>query len=288
MLRPRSQPQSAHVLGYHAEGPFIASSRKGAHAPPFLLSAPNGLSSIEAVYDSAATQLSTPNSGIKLLTLAPDVDGVSAAIKELTKLPDVIVSIGHSDADVDLASQSVDEGARFITHLFNAMPQLHHRDPGVIGLLGNQPIRPFYGLIVDGVHVHPNAVRLAYEAHPKGCVLVTDAMPMMDPHLSDGVHDWRDGRRLLKQGPRLYLENTTTLAGSASTLDECVRNLKSFTNSGSFGYALACASYHPATLLRLSHKGNLRVGSDADIVRVDRHQGTVKATYVNGKCVYKM
>ncbi|TIA72550.1 hypothetical protein E3P91_01967 [Wallemia ichthyophaga] len=288
LLGPRSQANSAHILGYHAEGPFIAGSRKGAHAPPFLLTAPRGLRSIEGVYDSAATQLRTPDSGVKLLTLAPDVDGIAGAIAPLAQLPGVVVSIGHSDADVDLASKCVDDGARFITHLFNAMPQLHHRDPGVIGLLGNQPKRPFYGLIVDGVHVHPNAVRLAYDAHPSGCILVTDAMPLMDPHLGDGIHDWRDGRRLFKQGARLYLENTTTLAGSASTLDECVRNLKSFTNSRCFGGALACASYHPASLLQLTHKGNLDVGSDGDLVIVDRYTGKVKATYVKGESVYRL
>lgn len=240
------------------------------------------------MYDSVETRLSTPHTGIKLLTMAPDVDGIGSAIQQLSQLPDVIISIGHSDADVDLASKTVDDGARFITHLFNAMPQLHHRDPGVIGLLGNQPYRPFYGLIVDGVHVHPNAVRLAYDAHPQGCVLVTDAMPMMDPHLSDGLHDWRDGRRLFKQGPKLYLENTTTLAGSASTLDECVRNLKSFTNSSTFSNALACASYHPASLLKISTKGNLNLGSDADLVIVDKSTGIIKSTYVDGKCVYKL
>ncbi|TIC15416.1 Metallo-dependent hydrolase [Wallemia mellicola] len=286
LLGPRSSENSAHVLGYHAEGPFIAHSRKGAHAPPFLLTATNGVSSIESVYDSQTTKLETPNTGIKLLTMAPDVEGVAESIGALAALPDVVISIGHSDATVELAAKSVRDGARFITHLFNAMPQLHHRDPGVIGLLGNQVQRPFYGLIVDGVHVHPNAVRLAYDAHPDGCILVTDAMPLMDPHLEDGIHDWRDGRRLLKQGPRLYLENTKTLAGSASSLDECVRNMTEFTNSPSYAKALSCATYHPAQLLQLSNKGNLRVGSDADLVVINRTTGEVKSTFIKGKCVY--
>ena len=222
------------------------------------------------------------------------MEGVSESIKELSKLPDVTISVGHSDASVELATKAINDGSRFITHLFNAMPQLHHRDPGVIGLLGGKDTnvedkldRPFYGLIVDGVHVHPNAVRLAYDAHPNGCVLVTDAMPMMDPNLEDGIHCWRDGRNLEKIGPKLYLQNTKTLAGSASSLDQCVRNMKDFTSSLTYANALNCASNHPAQLLKLKSKGNLNLDSDADLVLIDRITGHVKGTWILGKQVYK-
>lgn len=116
------------------------------------------------------------------------------------------------------------------------MPQMHHRDPGVIGTLGAQvqSQRPYYGIIADGIHVHPNAVRLAYDCHPDGAVLVTDgqlasafermttlltsvhtaAMSLMDPRMPDGRHEWRDGRFIVKEGLKLRIDGTSTLAGA--------------------------------------------------------------------------
>lgn len=88
----------------------------------------------------------------------------------------------------------------------SAMPPIHHRDPGVIGLLGH-PLpssRPYFGLIVDGLHSHPNTVRIAYSAHKDGCVVVTDAQSPLDPKLEDGMHNWRPGVRFRKTGDAVY------------------------------------------------------------------------------------
>ncbi|KAG9076103.1 hypothetical protein FRC06_009701, partial [Ceratobasidium sp. 370] len=126
--------------------------------------------------------------------------------------------------------------------------------------------RPFYGIIVDGIHSHPNSVKLAYTAHPEGCILVTDAMSMLDPHLPDGVHEWRDGKRLVKNGDKLFIEGTDTLAGSVVTLPKCVRNFMAFT-SATLGQAIKCATYNPAKCLGIeARKGTLRAGADADLV----------------------
>jgi N-acetylglucosamine-6-phosphate deacetylase len=86
------------------------------------------------------------------------------------------------------------------------MPPIHHRDPGVIGLLG-EPVsssRPYFGLIVDGLHSHPNTVRIAYSAHKDGCIVVTDAQSPLDPALEDGIHDWRPGVVFRKKGDAVY------------------------------------------------------------------------------------
>ncbi|KII95644.1 carbohydrate esterase family 9 protein [Plicaturopsis crispa FD-325 SS-3] len=367
LLRPWASPErsAATLLGWHAEGPFLQMAKRGAHAPPFLVSAPKGFASVEDVYGAAnladAEDWLLNDVGVRIVTAAPEVEGVMDSVSELTKRG-VVFSIGHSIATTDIATAAVQNGARLITHLFNAMPQLHHRDPSIIGLLGASPHlsppspsitdlfaatrfpppsayprtlsggahgseafdeqetppqtpvlrahhrhggqnsptgrshlhldkgetadlsfeRPFYEMIVDGIHSHPNSVRLAYSAFPDGCILITDAMKILDPHLKDGVHEWRDGKRFVKEGDKLYLEGTDTLAGSVVTLDKCVRNFSRFTGC-SLGEAIKCATYNPAKCLGLEdRKGTLRAGADADLVVLSR-EGKVLSTWVRGR-----
>ncbi|EKM53589.1 carbohydrate esterase family 9 protein [Phanerochaete carnosa HHB-10118-sp] len=380
LLRPYSSPNSATMLGWHAEGPFIQMAKRGAHASEFLLKADEGLATFEKIYGAEnlvhqedwlmACEGQHDSLGVRIITAAPEIAGVRPAMEEATKRG-VVFSIGHSIASTDIATAAVMGGARLITHLFNAMPQLHHRDPCIIGLLGASPHlsflpptsptspvgptfqstgaalsrsdsstslakralqahgdggakatseafdelvtppqtpilapidtdlhlkkgettrlsfeRPFYELIVDGIHSHPNSVRLAYSAYPEGCILITDAMKILDPHLKDGVHEWRDGKRFVKEGDKLYLEGTDTLAGSAVTLDKCVRNFSRFTGC-SLGEAIKCATYNPAKCLGIEHrKGTLRPGADADLIVLDR-KGYVQSTWVGGKKVWK-
>ncbi|KAF8548988.1 carbohydrate esterase family 9 protein [Imleria badia] len=357
LLRPWSPPAAAHLLGWHVEGPFLQLAKRGAHAPPLIVSAPDGFSSFESTYGPESLvetedwlmggDIDQDTVGVRIITGAPEVEGVMEAISKASKRG-ICFNIGHSMCSTDVATAAVRNGARCITHLFNAMPQLHHRDPSIIGLLGASPYtssgpasdfvplpsspdkgsssgttqktpyvseafdeiqtppgtpvkrhtrqpstlgqtpfeRPFYEIIVDGIHSHPNSVRLAYSAHPDGCILITDAMRILDPHLKDGIHEWRDSRRLFKEGDKLYLEGTTTLAGSVVTLDKCVRNFVQFTGC-SLGEAIKCATLNPARCLGIENKkGSLRAGADADLVVLDR-QGKVLSTWVKGKKVWE-
>ncbi|QRV83840.1 carbohydrate esterase family 9 protein [Ceratobasidium sp. AG-Ba] len=358
LLSPRTAPHGANMLGWHAEGPFLQPAKRGAHTQSMLLSAPDGIATMEDVYSPAALQKHT--GGVRIITAAPELDGVLGAVGPLAERG-VVFSIGHSIAPTPTASAAVERGARLITHLFNAMPQLHHRDPSIIGLLGSskadrdgvvgvlkashatytagkttpgaagldalagkalykkistanlsnstplgrspvvgpvtgipvtsapstiEPLeRPYYGLIVDGIHSHPNSVKLAYTAHPDGCILVTDAMSMLDPNLPDGVHEWRDGKRLVKNGDKLFIEGTDTLAGSVVTLPKCIRNFMAFTSS-TLGEAIKCATYNPAKCLGIeARKGNSPCGADADLV-VMSIEGEVLSTWVAGKMVW--
>ncbi|KAI0036148.1 Metallo-dependent hydrolase [Vararia minispora EC-137] len=324
LLRPYSCLTGATLLGWHAEGPFIQMAKRGAHAPSFLRSAPSGFKSLDETYGASNLVhsedwlMNDSALGVRIITAAPEVDGVLDSVKELTDRG-IVFSIGHSIATTDIATNAVRKGARLITHLFNAMPQLHHRDPSIIGLLGASPhlasafhpiassdaphtitfVRPFYELIVDGIHLHPNSVRLAYNVHPEGCILITDAMKILDPHLKDGIHEWRDGKRFVKEGEKLYLEGTDTLAGRhvnsllaaqlptspVVTLDKCVRNFSRFTGC-SLGEAIKCATFNPAKCLGIENrKGTLRPGADADLVVLDR-TGHVVSTWVAGKQVW--
>ncbi|KAG6335488.1 hypothetical protein ID866_3595 [Astraeus odoratus] len=356
LLRPWSPPSAAHLLGWHVEGPFLQMDKRGAHSPSLIIPASGGYETFEAVYhpENLADEedwfmeddTNKEIVGARIITAAPEIEGVMEAIREVTK-KGVCFNIGHSTCSTATATAAIQNGARCITHLFNAMPQLHHRDPSIIGLLGSSPYvasgpsdlpfviepvgkgksptgsvsttpkkssspgpyaseafddsitppsprspvlastpsetpkshshtpstaattplstsphgegqsrrgqrmprtpfeRPFYELIVDGIHSHPNSVRLAYSAHPEGCILITDAMKILDPHLRDGIHEWRDGRRFHKDGDNLYLENTKTLAGSVVTMDKCVRNFARFTGC-SLGAAIKCATVNPA------------------------------------------
>ncbi|GJJ77052.1 N-acetylglucosamine-6-phosphate deacetylase [Entomortierella parvispora] len=180
-LKPRSGSAlaGASILGAHVEGPFINESRAGSHSLDALrTSAKNGLADIKDVYGLDEDSSSEIES-IKLFTCAPELEGVADCIPNLVKAG-ITVSIGHSTANISQAEKAVTNGATFIAHLFNAMPQFHHRDPGVIGLLGSRMDlpRPYYGLICDGMHVHPNSVKIAYDSHPEGVILCTAMSPL--------------------------------------------------------------------------------------------------------------
>lgn len=286
LLGPRSSPGSAHILGYHAEGPFLHPLRKGAHSETLLMTASgsNPIQTIEKLYGKEGLN----QEGVKMITMAPDVEGILDSIPNLAERG-VTVSIGHSDASLDVAIQAVENGARMITHLFNAMPPIHHRDPGVIGLLGSDDAkRPYFGLIVDGLHSHPNTVRIAYRAASERCVLVTDAQSILDPNLPDGVHDWRPGVKFYKEGYRVVIDGTDTLAGSCSPMPYLIRNLVSFTGTN-LPKALLTATFHPAQLLGgevARRKGQLKEDMDADLCIID-WEGEVVSTWVMGKEVWR-
>ncbi|KAF8978791.1 hypothetical protein BGZ46_006140 [Entomortierella lignicola] len=227
-LKPRagSPETGATILGAHVEGPFINKARHGAHELEVLhASAQNGYKDFKDVYGfegetpEAQKRLSDEDlNSVKIITCAPELDGVMGTIPDLVKAG-ITVSIGHSMANTLQAEKAVLNGATFITHLFNAMPQFHHRDPGVIGLLGSRldlP-RPYYGLICDGIHVHPNSIKIAYDSHPEGVILVTDAMSAMG--LLPGSYQLGN-MRVTKENDRVYIEDTDTLAGRGSD-DTC-------------------------------------------------------------------
>jgi N-acetylglucosamine-6-phosphate deacetylase len=150
-----------------------------------------------------------------MITAAPERGRMSELIPQL-RARDIIYSIGHSEATYEDASMAVANGATMITHLFNAMRPLHHRNPGVFGVLGlaeNQP-RPYFGIIADGIHLHPTTIKIAFNAHPEGFILVTDAMHLVG--LPDGAYPWTNGEEtcnIVKKGTELRLENSETIAG---------------------------------------------------------------------------
>lgn len=269
----------AGVLGFHLEGPFISLEKKGAHPEQFLRTFKSG--GIEDLIEAYSTL-----DNVAMVTLAPELAGSLSVVRELCQRG-ITVSLGHSVANLSQAEEAVQHGASFITHLFNAMLPFHHRDPGIVGLLTSDQVPAgrtvYYGMIADGIHTNPAALRIAHRAHPSGLVLVTDAITAMG--LPPGRHTL--GQQVIEiQGLHAYVAGTKTLSGSIATMDMCVRHFK-HASGCSVEEALEAASLHPAQLLGVCHKkGNLDYGSDADLVLLDDAL-SVKATFISGEEVWR-
>jgi N-acetylglucosamine-6-phosphate deacetylase len=212
----RIPAHGAESLGAHCEGPFLSPTKNGVHNVDVLTQA----QSIEDIEQCYGRENITPRSDgspmpIKMITAAPERGQMMNLIPEITSRG-IIYSVGHTEATYEETSQAVSKGATMITHLFNAMRPLHHRNPGVFGVLGKAESlpRPYFGIISDGIHLHPTTIKIAYSAHPDGFILVTDAMHLVG--LPDGAYPWTNGEytcNIVKQGSKLLLENSDTIAG---------------------------------------------------------------------------
>lgn len=267
--------READSLGAHLEGPFINLKKKGCHPPETFVTAKEGYEKFDEVYGDENLL-----ENVCIVTAAPEIPGVVNLIPEL-KLRNITYSIGHTNADFDTALDAVSKGATMITHLYNAMPQPHHREVGVVGLITSPLAKnlPYFGIICDGVHVDPSMAVIAYRLSPERCILVTDAMHLIG--LADGVYKW-ENQYIEKKGPRLYIKGTKTLAGSATTLPECVRNLMHWTGI-SLAEAVKTVTNNPARSINVqSQRGFLNVGCDADLVVLDS-EGYLKQVYKLGQ-----
>nr|CAG4640867.1 EOG090X06GX [Eulimnadia texana] len=272
-------PEGAEILGAHVEGPFINVEKKGAHDTKYIQTFTNGFETFKEVYGSDWKN-------IEIITLAPELDNSCDVISSL-KGNGITVSIGHSMGSLVQGETAVQCGATLITHLFNAMLPFHHRDPSLIGLLTSNKIprdqNIFYGIIADGIHTHPAALRIAYRTHPKGIVLVTDAMSGLG--LKPGTYQLGEQDVDVTEKCAV-LAGTSTLCGSVATMDKCVKHFRTATGC-SIVEALEAASLHPAQALGIQHKkGTLSFGADADFVFLDQDLN-VQSTWIASQMVYE-
>ncbi|MEG4232548.1 N-acetylglucosamine-6-phosphate deacetylase [Microcoleus sp. Pol11C3] len=214
------QPKTAEILGVHLEGPFLNPQKRGAHPVEFLL--PLTIENVKKV-------LGDWGDIVKIITLAPELDSTGEVIPYLQSLG-IAVSLGHSQATAEQAQQAFERGASMVTHAFNAMPSLHHREPG---LLGAAIVYPGVkcGLIADGKHVSPTMIDFLLRAgrYQKGVFLVSDALAPLG--LPDGVYPWdsrqievRKGTAWVRLDYHSALESAT-LAGTTLPLLAGVQNL---------------------------------------------------------------
>jgi N-acetylglucosamine-6-phosphate deacetylase len=243
---------AAEILGVHVEGPFINPWKKGAQ-PERGIREPDISQSLE--YLRAAP------GRIKIMTLAPELPGAIELVR-LLKENGVIASLGHSEADYETALAAIEAGASHATHLFNAMPALHHRKPNLTTACLNEP-GILAEIIPDGIHVAPEMVRLAVKMKGRdGLVLVTDAMAAVG--CPDGIYPLGDSR-VRVQGERCTLLDGITIASSMLTMNRAVGNAAAFTGMNLVD-ATYTASLLPAKICGAAdRKGSLEVGKDADI-----------------------
>ena len=222
-------------------------------------------------------------SAVKLVTVAPELEGAMELIANLTGERKIQVSLGHSDADFETGRAALHSGAKSLTHAYNAMKPLHHRDPGLIGLLASFE-SPYFSLIADGIHVHPAAIALGYRANPTKCILITDSIEMCG--LPDGLYPGHAQipHMQRKEGNKVTIEGTDTLIGSCSTIDECVRNLMQWSGC-SLPEAVRCATENIVNLMDVDDRGIAEIGRRADFVILD-DKGYAQETWIGGRRVF--
>ncbi|RJK96537.1 N-acetylglucosamine-6-phosphate deacetylase [Vallicoccus soli] len=265
------RPSGARVLGAHLEGPYLSPARCGAQDPAVLR--PADPAELEELLEPGA---------VRLVTLAPELPGAEKAVRRLVEAG-VVASLGHTDADHATAGEAFGWGMASVTHLFNAMPGLHHRRPGPVAAALERP-DVTVELVADGVHVHPSVLRLAFAAAPGRVALVTDAMAAAG--LPDGDYAL-GGLRVRREGRRVVLVGEDgapgAIAGSVLTMRDAVACA---VGAGvPVADALAAASATPARLLGLPHAGRVAPGAPADLVVLDDAL-EVRLTLVGGHPVH--
>jgi N-acetylglucosamine-6-phosphate deacetylase len=260
----------AEVLGVHLEGPFINMGKTGAHAAAHVV--PPDLKLLARLLDLAP---------VRMITVAPELGG-AAELMALAASRGVAVSAGHSDAPFELAYEAFDASVAGVTHLFNAMSAMHHREPGLPGAAFAHP-RVVCGLIADGFHVHPEMVGLAFRMlGPDRVCLTTDAIAAA----GTGAGEYRLATRTVYTDGGVPRLGSGAIAGSVLTMNEAFRNILAFAGC-TFPEASRMASTTPARLVAEGRrKGRLTPGYDADVT-VLAPDLSVEAVWRGGERVYE-
>ncbi len=249
-----SVPQKqARMLGLHLEGPFLSPQKKGAQNEAYLRKPDR---------EFLSRCISRSANRIRLVTIAPELEGAAELIEAFRGR--LVFSLGHTQADYRTAKRALEAGADHITHLFNAMMPFAHRSPDPAGAAMDTP-GCMAELICDGVHVHESMVRAAFALFPGRIVLVSDSMRAAG--LSDGVYEL-GGQQVSVHGKKAVLSDGT-LAGSVSSLMECLRKAVSFGIPKEA--AVAAATADPAKSIGMYDQiGSVSPGKYADLLLLDR------------------
>ena len=262
----------AHLLGIHLEGPFISLQKKGMILPKCIC--PPSLQLLDEIQDIT-------NGHLKIMTIAPELPGNLRIIQRLTD-SNIIASFGHSSATYEQTLTGFNAGISHVTHLFNAMPSLHHRAPGpLVAIFQTKHITA--QLITDGVHIHPSVLRFAFETlGPNRIISITDGMQALG--LADGKFIYNGVEYESKEGTARYKDGT--LIGTALGLSQLLQKLMTFTDCP-LELAIKTVTENPAGLLGLEEKkGTIASGKDADLILLD-HDRSVHTTIVAGNIVFQ-
>ncbi|MHB1956777.1 MAG: N-acetylglucosamine-6-phosphate deacetylase [Sulfobacillus sp.] len=259
----------ARLWGLHLEGPFIDPIFKGAQ-PANAIAAPLVASAQYLMGDNR-------DQWVRLITMAPNMPGAGLVI-EWMRQHGVAVNLGHSSATFDEGKEGVLAGADGLTHFFNAMSPLNHREPGLVGLGLTEP-RLWCELIADGIHIRPEILAYVFHTMAERVLLITDAMAAAD--MPDGDYQLGGSPVTVSHGAARL--NDGTLAGSVLTLDQALRNLLRW--GIPLQSIVSALSGNPARRLGLFDRGAIASGMRADLVVLDNAYN-VEATYCEGRPIF--
>ena len=257
----------SRFMGLQMEGPFFSYAKRGAQNPDYLMEP--DFEGFQKLYDEC-------DGLIRIVDIAPELPGAAEFVEKASKL--CTVSIAHTDSDYNHAKAAVDAGITHLTHLYNAMPGIHHRNPGVIpACVENENVQA--EIICDGYHIHPAAVRLAFTMFKNRMILVSDSGRCAGQ--PEGYQFDLGGQMAEIRGGVAKLVGTETIACSASNMWACL------TNTISWGVpeeeAVRAATYNPAKALGAHNKiGSIETGKYADFVITDANYET-KRVFIGGK-----
>ena len=262
----RKQPAGcSRIVGINMEGPFFSEKKKGAQNAEYLRNP--DFEAFKALYEGCGGL-------IRLVDLAPELPGAVAFTEKAKEL--CTVSIAHTDATYEEAKAVIDAGATHLTHLYNAMPGIHHRKPGVIGA-GSENDKVAAELICDGLHIHPSAVRMAFKLFPGRICLISDALRCTG--MPDGEYPFGGQMLTLKNGEARMPDGA--LAGSTATLYQCMLNAITFGIPEEI--AICAATINPAREVGCDcDLGSIAPGKLADFIVCDENLNR-KAIYMEGE-----
>jgi N-acetylglucosamine-6-phosphate deacetylase len=250
------------IKGSRVLGPFISPKRNGAHHIPLILEGSNELMD---------RLISASNNLVSMVTVAPEIKGGLDLIKHLIS-KNIVASLGHSEATFEEATKGIELGATSTTHTFNAMSPLQHREPGMVGaVLDADDI--FCEAILDGIHIHPVAFRVLLARKGIDKVnLVTDSTSYAGE--GDGKFSRPDGRTLIKDGGRIVIEGSNTLAGSSLNMNMALKNCLKF-STVDLSDLSKLTSLNAAKIIGCENDlGSIEIGKIADLVVLDANFDT--------------
>jgi N-acetylglucosamine-6-phosphate deacetylase len=219
---------------------------------------------------------------LRMITMAPELDGAKEFIEACVQ-QGVVVMLAHSNATCKQTTEALTWGVSGFTHLYNAMSQHTHRNPGMVtGALLDE--KTYKELIVDGYHIDEDVIKLTYKICGKDqIILVTDAMP--GKGLGDGEYEFGKLPCIIKDN-KAFEKSSGRIAGSTLGMNDAVRNIMNFTGC-SLSDAVTMASLNPAKLLHIDDRfGSLTKGKKADFIMVDDHLNVI-ATFIDANCAYR-
>lgn len=249
------------------EGPFLSPVFSGAHDRNNFLKPDSRF--IQDYIDT-----------IKIITIAPEEDAQFGFIHHIQEASDIVIAMGHTNADYETAMEAIRHGVSHVTHLFNAMPSLHHRAPGPVGAVLNSQIS--FEIIADTLHIHPALFQILLNTKGKDkMILVTDSMRAAG--MGEGV--WELGGQSVIVDKNSARRPDGVLAGSITGMNQAVFNILKHTDLEIFE-AIDLASINPAKLIHIDKsKGSIEIGKDADIILFDDDLN-VNLTILDGRVIY--